>query len=457
MINGENIAVNEEKLNWGYVGMVSFVAAIGGLLFGFDTGVIAGTIGGIKETFGLSPLQEGFAVSNLVVACIIGAVVTGPLTDWAGRKKMLIVAGALFTVSAVLSGLPQNFTQLIVARLIGGFGVGIASVLSPIYIAEIAPARVRGRLVAVNQLAIVVGILLTYTSNWLLVGTSDHDWRWMFVVEAIPAALFTLALLLIPESPRWLAKKGRDDEAHKVFSCIAGDAYADAEMAIVKSSLNQEEGGFAELLNPKMKIVLLVGILLAFFSNACGINVVIYYGNRIFQQAGFVAEASSFKAQVIIGLTNLIFTFVGMALIDKLGRKILHVTAYGLMTLSMLALGVMLAMKDSINPILMVIPVVTFVGAFASGVGVVIWVYLSEMFPNKIRGSAMGIATMTVWMANFMTSQFFPTLQEKMGGSVFYLFAGICLIAFIFSIVMMRETKGLQLEEVDRAFANNKR
>jgi MFS family permease len=177
--------------------------------------------------------------------------------------------------------------------------------------------------VAVNQLAIVVGILSTYISNWLLVGTSENDWRWMFEVEAIPAGLFTLALFMIPESPRWLAKKGRFNEAHKVFSHIAGDDYADAEMTIVKSSLKHEEGGFAELLNPKIRIVLVVGFFIAFFSNACGINIVIYYGNRIFQQAGFVAEESSFKAQVIIGLTNLIFTFVGMALIDRLGRKIL--------------------------------------------------------------------------------------------------------------------------------------
>lgn len=454
MIDEKNITVNEPKLNWGYLSIVSFVAAIGGLLFGFDTGVIAGTIGGVVEAFNLNAWQEGFAVSNLVIACILGAVVTGPLTDWLGRKKMLIVAGAMFTLSAVLSGLPQNFWQLVIARFIGGFGVGIASVLSPIYIAEIAPARVRGRLVAVNQLAIVVGILLTYITNWLLVGRSVNDWRWMFEVEAIPAGLFTIALLLIPESPRWLAKKGRDGQAREIFRKIAGDDYADAEMAIVKDSLNHEEGGFSELLNSKMRTVLLIGFFLAFFSNVSGINVVIYYGNRIFEQAGFVAEGSSFKVQVLIGLTNLVFTIVGMALIDRLGRKKLHVTAYGIMTLSMLALGVMLGMKDGVNPVYMVIPVITFVGAFSSGIGVVIWVYLSEMFPTKIRGTAMGTATMLVWIANFMVCQLFPVLQTKMGGHVFYLFGGICLFAFIFSLVMMRETKGLQLEEMDEAFMN---
>jgi len=442
---------NEQRANWTYVGIVSFVAAIGGLLFGFDTGVIAGTLGGVVEDFNLNAWQEGFAVSNLIIACIFGSVLTGPLTDRFGRKRMLLLAGILFTLSAVLSSLPQYYWQLIVARFIGGLGVGIASVLSPIYIAELAPASVRGILVSVNQLAIVVGILLTYISNWLLVGMSENDWRWMFGLEAIPAFLFTLALLFIPESPRWLSKNNQDDKARDVFRKIAGDDYARYEMEWVKKGLEQEEGGLIELLNPRLRVLLFVGFSLAIFANATGINVVIYYGTEIFKMAGFVEKATSFKAQTIIGLINLLFTFAGMALIDRAGRKVLHVFAYGLMTLSMFSLGLMFNIKD-IAPVWMVIPVMTYVASFACGVGVVIWVYLSELFPNKIRGAAMGIATMLIWVANFAVTQFFPILRDKMGGNVFFLFTGVSLIAFLFALIMMRETKGLHLEEIETVF-----
>jgi MFS transporter, SP family, arabinose:H+ symporter len=446
-----NTKIDEQHINWKYTGMVSFIAAIGGLLFGFDTGVISGSIGGIVEEFELNAWQEGFAVSNLIIACILGAVITGPLTDRYGRKKMLIVAGFLFTVSAILSGLPQNYTQLIVARCIGGFGVGIASVLSPIYIAELAPARVRGALVAVNQLAIVVGILMTYISNWMLVDIGVNSWRWMFEVEAVPALFFTIALFFIPESPRWLAKNKQDDQARNVFRKIGGEDYAVKEMELVRHALDKEAGGIQELLNPKMRLVLIVGFIIAIFSNFTGINVIIYYGTEIFSMAGFVEKASSFKAQMIIGLTNLIFTFVGMALIDRAGRRILHVVAYALMTVSMLALGLMFGMKD-INPVFMVIPVMTYVASFSTGVGVVIWVYLSEMFPNKIRGAAMGFATMLVWVANFAVTQFFPILRDLMGGNVFFLFTAASFAAFLFTMTMMKETKGLQLEEIEKVF-----
>lgn len=304
---------------------------------------------------------------------------------------------------------------------------------------------------AVNQLAIVVGILFSYFSNWLLVGVGYNAWRWMFEVVAIPAFLFTIALFRIPESPRWLAKNKQDNKAVDVFQKIGGAEYAVREMKYVRSMLDKETGGIQELLNPRLRPVLIVGFFLAIFSNFTGINVIIYYGTEIFSMAGFVEKASSFKAQVIIGLINLIFTFVGMALIDRAGRKILHVVAYALMTLSMLALGLMFGMKD-VNPVFMVFPVMTYVASFSTGVGVVIWVYLSEMFPNKIRGAAMGISTMLVWVANFTVTQFFPVLRDSMGGSVFYLFTAASFGAFLFTMIMMKETKGLQLEEVESVF-----
>ncbi|MEA1996459.1 MAG: MFS transporter, partial [Gemmatimonadota bacterium] len=305
--------------------------------------------------------------------------------------------------------------------------------------------------VAVNQLAIVVGILFSYCSNWLLVDIGVNSWRWMFEVEAVPALFFTLALFLIPESPRWLVKNQQDKKAREVFRRIGGEDYADKEIELVHGMLDHEEGGFRELLQPKLRLVLFVGFALAIFSNFTGINVIIYYGTEIFTMAGFVEKATSFRAQMIIGLINLIFTFVGMALIDRVGRKIIHVVAYALMTLSMLALGLMFGMKE-VNPVFMVIPVMTYVASFSTGVGVVIWVYLSEIFPNKIRGAAMGIATMLVWSANFAVTQFFPVLRDVMGGSVFYLFTVASFIAFIFTLTRMKETKGLQLEEIENVF-----
>jgi SP family arabinose:H+ symporter-like MFS transporter len=280
---------------------------------------------------------------------------------------------------------------------------------------------------------------------------SENDWRWMFEVEAVPAFLFTLAVLFIPESPRWLAKNKQDDKAADVFRKIAGADYAHKEMERVRKGLEREEGGLIELLNPKLRVLLFIGFSLALFANATGINVIIYYGTEIFKMAGFVERASSFKAQMIIGLTNLLSTFAGMALIDRAGRKALHVFAYGLMTLAMFSLGLMFNMSD-IAPIWMVVPVMIYVASFACGVGVVIWVYLSEMFPNKIRGAAMGMATMLIWIANFAVTQSFPILRDTMGGNVFFLFTGASLIAFLFALIMMRETKGLHLEEIDTAF-----
>lgn len=443
--------IAEGNLNWKYLSLVSCVAAVGGLLFGFDTGVIAGTIPGIRSAFALNEWQIGFAVSNLIIACVVGAFFTGPLTDKFGRKKMMILAGLLFTASAILSAIPQSYLQLVIARFVGGLGVGIASVLSPIYIAELAPARVRGRLVAVNQLAIVTGILVTYISNYFLLGFGENSWRWMFGIEAIPAFLFTIALFLIPESPRWLMKNGNEVEAKRIMTKVGGPEYADQEIQLASSTTSNMEGGLRNLFTRDLRRVLLVGFTLAIFANLNGINAIFYYGTEIFNSIFGSSENSSFKSQMVVGFTNLIFTFLGMAMIDRFGRRVLHIAAYGIMGLSMLAFGIMFPI-ESINPIFKVIPILLYVAAFASGVGVVIWVYLSEIFPNKVRGVAMGTATMLVWLANFMISQFFPVLEKSMGVNVFYLFTTICLMASAFAALRMRETRGLQLEETSKMF-----
>ena len=361
----------------------STAAALGGLLFGFDTGVISGAIHFIKIEFNLNAYQEGFAVSNLMVACVIGALLAGPIADWTGRKKVLILCAVLFTVSAILSALPRSFTELVIARFIGGMGVGMASVVSPMYIAEISPAKIRGRLVALNQLAIVVGILLSYLSNWLLVDTGINNWRYMLVAEILPAITFLVGLFFIPESPRWLTKEGLEKEALDVLNIVAGAANADHELQEVKKSLSEKSTSLKELLHPSLRRVLIVGILFSLFAHITGIDTIIYYGPIIFLESGFKTD-SALLASVMIGITNLIFTFVGMAMVDKAGRKFLLLVGLAGMGISMTLVGLSMQ-SDMISAKWTLLWIMTYIASFAMSIGVVIWVYLSEIYPTRVR------------------------------------------------------------------------
>jgi len=425
----------------------STAAALGGLLFGFDTGVISGAIHFIKIEFNLNAYQEGFAVSNLMVACVIGALLAGPIADWAGRKKVLILCAVLFTVSAILSALPRSFTELVIARFIGGMGVGIASVVSPMYIAEISPAKIRGRLVALNQLAIVVGILLSYLSNWLLVDTGINNWRYMLVAEILPAITFLVGLFFIPESPRWLTKEGLEKEALDVLNVVAGAANADHELQEVKKSLAEKKTSLKELLHPSLRRVLIVGILFSLFAHITGIDTIIYYGPIIFLESGFKTD-SALLASVMIGITNLIFTFVGMAMVDKAGRKFLLLVGLAGMGISMMLVGFCMQ-SDIISAKWTLLWIMTYIASFAMSIGVVIWVYLSEIYPTRVRGQALSVATMVLWLGNVILTQLFPVMMERFGGGTFYIFSFICLLAFIFTWTMVKETKGVSLEEIE--------
>jgi SP family arabinose:H+ symporter-like MFS transporter len=425
----------------------STAAALGGLLFGFDTGVISGTIHFIKIEFNLNAYQEGFAVSNLMIACVIGALLAGPIADWAGRKKILILCAVLFTVSAILSALPRSFTELVIARFIGGMGVGMASVVSPMYIAEISPAKIRGRLVALNQLAIVVGILLSYLSNWLLVDTGINNWRYMLVAEILPAITFLVGLFFIPESPRWLTKEGLEKEALDVLNVVAGTANADHELQEVKKSLVEKRTSLKELLHPSLRRVLIVGILFSLFAHITGIDTIIYYGPIIFLESGFKTD-SALLASVMIGITNLIFTFVGMAMIDKAGRKFLLLVGLAGMGISMTLVGLCMQ-SDMISAKWTLLWIMTYIASFAMSIGVVIWVYLSEIYPTRVRGQALSVATMVLWLGNVILTQLFPVMMERFGGGTFYIFSFICLLAFIFTWTMVKETKGVSLEEIE--------
>jgi len=425
----------------------STAAALGGLLFGFDTGVISGAIHFIKIEFNLNAYQEGFAVSNLMIACVIGALLAGPIADWTGRKKVLILCAVLFTVSAILSALPRSFTELVIARFIGGMGVGMASVVSPMYIAEISPAKIRGRLVALNQLAIVVGILLSYFSNWVLVDTGINNWRYMLVAEILPAITFLVGLFFIPESPRWLTKEGLEKEALDVLNVVAGAANADHELQEVKKSLAEKRTSLKELLHPSLRRVLVVGILFSLFAHITGIDTIIYYGPIIFLESGFKTD-SALLASVMIGITNLIFTFVGMAMVDKAGRKFLLLVGLAGMGISMMLVGFCMQ-SDIISAKWTLLWIMTYIASFAMSIGVVIWVYLSEIYPTRVRGQALSVATMVLWLGNVILTQLFPVMMERFGGGTFYIFSFICLLAFIFTWTMVKETKGVSLEEIE--------
>ena len=426
----------------------STAAALGGLLFGFDTGVISGAIHFIKIEFNLNAYQEGFAVSNLMIACVIGALLAGPIADWTGRKKVLILCAVLFTVSAILSALPRSFTELVIARFIGGMGVGMASVVSPMYIAEISPAKIRGRLVALNQLAIVVGILLSYFSNWVLVDTGINNWRYMLVAEILPAITFLVGLFFIPESPRWLTKEGLEKEALDVLNVVAGAANADHELQEVKKSLAEKRTSLKELLHPSLRRVLIVGILFSLFAHITGIDTIIYYGPIIFLESGFKTD-SALLASVMIGITNLIFTFVGMAMVDKAGRKFLLLVGLAGMGISMTLVGLCMQ-SDMISAKWTLLWIMTYIASFAMSIGVVIWVYLSEIYPTRVRGQALSVATMVLWLGNVILTQLFPVMMERFGGGTFYIFSFICLLAFIFTWTMVKETRGVSLEEIEK-------
>jgi SP family arabinose:H+ symporter-like MFS transporter len=432
-----------------YVYVVSIVAAIGGLLFGFDAGVISGAIPFVTKHFNINVHQEGFTVSILIIGCIIGASGSGALSDRFGRKKILIVLALFYTLSAILSAVPKTHIELIIARFIGGLAVGASSVLSPMYISEISPARIRGRLVSLNQFTIVTGILLTYFSNWLLVDIGSNNWRWMFGVEAIPAGIFLFLLFFVPESPRWLAKQGKRDNALAILTKISGQKHAEAEMDEIVTTLEEEEGSFRELLQPGLSRILIAAILLGFFSQICGIDAVIYYAPKIFLWSGYKSASSAFLASVIVAVTNFLFTIIALLYVDKFGRKPLLLFGLIGMTISFLLTGYALQ-SDTTRAHWVLIPILSYIAFFAISLGPVPWIFISEVFPNKIRGRAVSIATMALWISNFIIAQSFPWMVEIIGGRSFYIFSMVCFVTFLFVLFMITETKGKTLEEIEQ-------
>ncbi len=434
-----------------YLASNSFSAALGGLLFGFDTAVISGTIPFITKYFDLSDAMLGWAVSSALVGCVVGSISVGKPGDLFGRKLMLKIMALLFILSAVGTGLATSLSVFVLFRFVGGLAIGGASVLAPMYISEISPARYRGRLVAINQLAIVTGILLAFFSNFLLVGTGDNNWRWMFVAGAAPALLFFVLLFFVSQSPRWLVLMGRNEEARKVIARLNPGQDIEPEMnEIMESVRKNSEGIRVPLFRKPHSRMVVIGMILGSFSQLTGINVIMYYAPSIFQSAGFSSD-SALMQTVIIGATNLIFTFLGMSLIDKVGRKaLLMVGAVGMTVfLGLIAAGMTF---HFLGGFILLACVVGFTASFASTMGVVVWVYLSEMFPNSIRSRGTSISSFAVWVINCATAFLFPVLMGKFGTAPIFTFYAIAtLVSFFFYWKFLHETKGRSLEELERS------
>ncbi|MCK9412675.1 MAG: sugar porter family MFS transporter [Prolixibacteraceae bacterium] len=437
----------------GYVVLISVVAALGGLLFGFDTAVISGTINFIQPYFGLSETGLGWTVSSLLFGCIGGVFLAGKAGDHYGRKKVLMMAALLFLVSAVGSASAHTLIFFLVARILGGLAVGVASILSPMYIAELAPAKYRGTLVSLNQLAIVIGILVAFFSNYVLVGTGENNWRWMLLVMAAPAVLLFFSLFLVPESPRWLVARGKDNEALQVLIKTSGKEFAAAELKAIEKTLNvQEESRFSELLEPKVKPLLYIGIVLAVFQQITGINTIMYYAPKIFANVG-QSNNSALLQTILIGGTNLVFTLVAMALIDRFGRKMLIQIGSTGMMLMLAGLSVLYFMNLT-SGVLVLTFILGYIAFFAASLGPATWVVATELFPNRLRSKGMSIAIVSLWMACTVVTIAFPIMLEKLsGGITFLIFALICLANLLYVLKYVPETKGKTLEELEKEFS----
>jgi len=437
------------KSKQAYVIFVTVIAAIGGLLFGFDTAIVAGATRYLKDQFALTSLQEGWAVSVVLIGCMFGAGLAGSISDRIGRKRFMLVSAVLFFISALGCAFPQNIFQFVIFRFVGGLGIGSASILAPLYIAEVSPARIRGALVSVNQMAIVTGILLAYFVNWAFAGVGPSNWRWMYGMGALPSVVFFLLLLLVPESPRWLVKEDREEEALGVLTRVNDAATAAAEVRSIKETLLLEKGSLAELFRPGFRRALLIAVVLAILQQITGINAILYYAPRIFERAGF-ERISAIGQSTIVGFINMLFTIVAILLVDKVGRKPLLLIAAAGMGVSQLLLGAAFRVENLSGSAILFL-ILLYIAFFAMAMGPIVWVVLSEIFPTRMRGSAMAIATVALWIADFAVTLTFPVIADRLSETTaFWIYAVMCAIDFFFMLFLLPETKGKTLEEIER-------
>jgi sugar porter (SP) family MFS transporter len=455
------------KFNFTYLIFLTLVSAMGGFLFGYDWVVIGGAKPFYELYFDINklPTLQGWAMSSALIGCIFGAIISGLVADRFGRKIPLILSAALFSISAFGTGYVDHFTPFVIYRLIGGLGIGLASTLSPMYIAEISPTKYRGRLVAINQLTIVVGILAAQIANYFIAEAIPNastpemilsswngqmGWRWMFWAGLIPALIFFILMFLVPESPRFLAKMNDDSQAHKVLSNIGGENYANVEMNSIRETLHEDDNqkiSFSDFQSPKVKPILIIGIVLAIFQQWCGINIIFNYAEEIFTAAGYSVGDMLFNI-VITGSVNLIFTFVAMRTVDSWGRRKLML--FGSIGLAFVygVLGGAYYFEFTGWPVLLL--VIIAIGIYAMSLAPITWVVLSEIFPNRLRGVAMSIATFSLWIASFILTFTFPILNNWLGASgTFWVYSLICVLGYLFMKNNLPETKGKSLEEIE--------
>lgn len=438
------------KFNASYIFLVSLVSALGGLLFGFDTAIISGAITFIEPYFKLSHYTLGWAVSCILIGCVIGAAVAGKLCDAWGRKKTLLLCGFLFAVTGIGTALAHSLIVFVFFRIAGGLAVGTAAMVAPMYIAETVPGALRGRMVSLYQLAIVLGILLAYLSNYLLANIGEDNWRWMFASQVIPSVLFFVFMFMVPESPRWLMKKNRKKEAELTLTKVGGVAYSQMELAAIEESFQHEhKEKISDLWLPAFRPILGMGIIIAIFQQITGINAILYYAPEIIKKTG-VNNENALLQTIGIGIFMFLFTLVSIWLVDKAGRKILLLIGCAVMGLSLIGVAACFHFQYFEN-YLVLLCLMLYIAGFAASLGSVTWVILSEIFPNRIRGLALSVSTLLLWVADFAASFAFPVLNEQFGvAKTLLLFSALCFIYFIYIKRKIPETKGKSLEELEK-------
>ena len=506
--NSENsvaVPFDDSIVGLGPIVFAVFAAALAGLLFGYDTGVASGIQGYLQSYFHLSNTQLGFAIASLDLGCIAGAMMAGTLADRFGRKKILILCAILFAISGVLSAIPRNITELVLARILGGLAVGASSMIAPVYIAEISPEKHRGRFGSLFQLGIVVGIAVVYWVNYLILKAGHHihvghhlagmdwnqttGWRWMLGSETLPALVFLAMLLTIKESPRWLIINDRETQARTILTRFFGTVRAEVEIAAVKEVANQEEGRLRELFRKSFRFPLLIALFLAVFSQFSGINSIIYYAPRVFGAAG-MNTSSAFGSTALIGMVLVLFTFIAVAYVDRAGRKLLLTIGTAIQVVALASVGLVFAIAskarainihDSLQfqgalsnarfaamarlahrPIIMaphftstqigilLMSILVFIAAFSMAMGPMPWIIISEIFPARIRGRAASVGVLTLWAAIFVVAQTFPMLKADVGLTVtYFIYSGCSFISFLFAALVLPETKGKTLEQIE--------
>ena len=443
----------------GFVYRITLVAAVGGLLFGYDTAVIAGAIGFIQKKFDLSPAMVGWVASCVLVGCMLGTAISGVLSDRIGRKKVLMLSAILFAVSSIGTAVPDDLVLLVIFRMLGGVGVGIASLLAPMYITEIAPPSIRGQLVSINQLGIVTGILIIYFVNAGIAGLYDESWnintgwRWMFASGIVPSLIFLLLLFFVPESPRWLAKKDRSDEAELILQKLNDPQEAAIEIAEIRQSIANETESLTEIFKPGLRKALVIGIVLAIFSQVTGINAIMYYAPEIFKSTGD-GSASALLQTVLVGVVNVLFTLVAIKYVDKLGRKPLLLAGSAGMAVCLATIGAAF-FYGVLQGYLVLIAILVYIAFFAISLGPLTFVVIAEIFPNRTRGRAMSISLFSLWAAVFLVSQLFPILLQWIGSSfTFWIFMTMSILSYLFVLKVIPETKGKSLEEIEKSWTH---